>query len=253
MKPWQTKEWREKRKKLIEGKCCEWCGSTEYLTIDHKRNVYPKLEYRKIAWRLFKEYFANGKNRSEFLSLMREALKNITIYYWDACPVCKSRSVYIRKTKKPKYRCSRCGYEFDTPLKTIKESTKIFVLNRMVKLFAKYHKEEIDEIYKPHIQKLNEDYFNFKEVLILCRRCAFARLKGYVLCPVCKKHYYKPVGNRKMCWHCFIKTEEGKKKLQEWEELEQEGEELDEEESEFFEEVSKYESKTGGGVASSSD
>ena len=38
-KPWQTKEWIEKRKAFIEGKVCEWCGSDDNLVIHHKSYV----------------------------------------------------------------------------------------------------------------------------------------------------------------------------------------------------------------------
>lgn len=34
--PWKTKEWKEKRAKLVEGKSCEWCGSTRALSIHHQ-------------------------------------------------------------------------------------------------------------------------------------------------------------------------------------------------------------------------
>ena len=35
MKPWQTKEWRERRKTFLEGKTCEWCRASENLVIHH--------------------------------------------------------------------------------------------------------------------------------------------------------------------------------------------------------------------------
>ena len=47
-KPWQTKEWREKRAKFIKDKSCEWCGSTETpLTIHHpqKKNTLSDEKY----------------------------------------------------------------------------------------------------------------------------------------------------------------------------------------------------------------
>ena len=96
-KPWQTKEWREKREKFIKGKSCIWCGSKEYLTIDH---------------------------------------------------------------------------------------------------------------LLPHNTQNYKDYMDFKETIILCRRCAYARLKGMVLCKKCKKHYHYP--KFEMCYKCFIKTNKGK-------------------------------------------
>lgn len=59
----------------------------------------------------------------------------------------------------------------------------------------------------------DEDYLAFKNVIILCRKCAYARLKRMNLCPECKTAY-KP---RKFarCFECFKKTEEGKLFLEE--------------------------------------
>lgn len=44
---WDTKEWKEKAKKFVEGKKCEWCGTTENLVPAHrkKRGGYTREEY----------------------------------------------------------------------------------------------------------------------------------------------------------------------------------------------------------------
>lgn len=89
-KPWQTKEWQEKRAEFIKDKCCSWCGSRRYLTIDH---------------------------------------------------------------------------------------------------------------LKPSNSQTEEDYYAFKDTIILCRRCAFARLKGMHLCPQCKKKYVRSRFN--VCFDCL--------------------------------------------------
>lgn len=34
----------------------------------------------------------------------------------EACPECEGVSVYTRKSKTPKYRCSNCGTEFEEPI-----------------------------------------------------------------------------------------------------------------------------------------
>jgi len=212
MRPWDTKEWKEKRERFIEGRQCEWCGSTEHLVIDHIRNSYPRIESRKFAWQYFVEYFAKRKNRREFLLLFRKAVEGTTLYCRYICPNCHYASVYSRKNKRPTYRCLRCDYEFNEAIKAISFSSKRYVLRRMLKLFMFQYRDKINARFKSHWQKLTEDYLNFKDVIVLCRRCAFARLLGFRLCPVCKQRYYRdiPRSNRKMCWLCFIKTEEGK-------------------------------------------
>lgn len=47
MKPWKTKEWKDKRKEFIKDKQCEWCGSTKNLRIHHpqKRNSLSNKQY----------------------------------------------------------------------------------------------------------------------------------------------------------------------------------------------------------------
>lgn len=141
-------------------------------------------------------------------------MKGQVICYRYVCPKCHSSGIFPeRESKVTVWRCSRCGYEFVKPLKIIfPPSARRDVLRKMVKLFAFHHKDEIYAKFQSHWQKLTEDYLNFKDVIVLCRRCAFARLLGFRLCPVCKQRYYRdiPRSNRKMCWLCFIKTEEGK-------------------------------------------
>ena len=133
-KPWETKEWREKREKFIKNKSCEWCDSKKYLTIDH---------------------------------------------------------------------------------------------------------------LLPHNTQTYKDYMDFKEVIILCRKCAYARLKGMVLCKACKKHYHPP--KFKTCYKCYIKTDKGKDyiKFRKRMELEEEkAKEAFEKPEKYFEKLKK-ESNTG--------
>ncbi len=145
-------------------------------------------------------------------------MEGTTLYCRYICPNCHYASVYSRKNKKPTYRCLRCDYEFNEAIKAISFSSKRYVLRRMLKLFMFQYRDKINARFKSHWQKLSEDYFNFENVIILCRRCAFARLLGFRLCPICKQRYYREdiPNNRKMCWLCFIKTEEGEKYLAEF-------------------------------------
>ena len=227
-KPWQTKEWRERRAEFIKGKCCEWCGSTEYLTIDHLKNVYQNFEYGKVAFQYFIQYFQNEEHVDELKHLKKRAIKTTTLYYCNACPKC-GYSLSVRKKLKPKYRCYRCNMTFSQPKKKLKISTINFLRRRVFQFFKEKHKEEIDAIAIPKIQQLNEDYFAFKDVLILCRRCAFARLKGMHLCPKCKKKYIP--ARFTVCFDCL--PSEVKERIQKLKEEQEELEREDEEESEY--------------------
>lgn len=57
----------------------------------------------------------------------------------------------------------------------------------------------------------HEEYLSLEGCIVLCKKCNFMEDKGYKLCPVCKKQYYKPKrGRDKMCWGCFTQTPYGK-------------------------------------------
>ncbi len=178
------------------------------------------------------EYFKEGRNQSELEELKEKAGQGVTLYTFDACPSC-GYSVSPRKTMKPKYKCYRCKIEFDEPKKKIKQSTLLFLKKRFFQEFCKKHSEEIESILKPIKEKKDKEYLEFKDVMILCHRCNFARLKGMHLCPVCKEHYVK--GSFSQCFTCYSKTDEYKKKKER--ELELEKEEL---ENDFWETQIQY-------------
>ena len=108
-KPWALLGWRKKRAEHIKSKSCEWCGSKEYLTIDH-----------------------------------------------------------------------------------------LDVANTLS----------------------DEEYLSFKNTIILCRRCAFARRKGMDLCPTCRKRYKKRIYTQ--CWTCAGKPAKGELKARIFGELAEE-------------------------------
>jgi hypothetical protein len=68
----------------------------------------------------------------------------------------------------------------------------------------------------PHHPKRKEgythdQYLNLEGCQVLCGKCNFMESKGYKLCPVCKKGYYKPKKEYdSMCWNCFVQTPYGK-------------------------------------------
>ena len=56
----------------------------------------------------------------------------------------------------------------------------------------------------------HEEYISLIGCKVLCSKCNFMESKGYKLCPICKKKYYKPKhGRDPMCWDCFSKTSLG--------------------------------------------
>ncbi len=223
-KPWQTTAWRMRRADFIKGKSCEWCGSDENLAISHnKRDFDPKKEEYRVAARYFQDYFNNEQHIEEFNKLKEQAQAGVKLYYYDSCPSCGYGSVYSRsdkycRTKKvPKFKCSKCKTEFQESVKKLKRSSEAYLRRRFFDLFTKEHGEKLTQLYVEHMETLNEDYLQFKDVKVLCRRCHFAYHKGLNLCPVCKTHYKRP--RFEMCWECFKKTERGKEVIKEREEI----------------------------------
>ena len=49
MKPWITKEWKEKREEIIKNKNCEWCGSKNNLVIHHPQPTNSLTEEQYMS------------------------------------------------------------------------------------------------------------------------------------------------------------------------------------------------------------
>ena len=217
--PWQTKEWRERRAEFVKGKSCAWCGSREKLTVSHDRKGFnPRRERYQVESRYFHDYFNNGQHMDEFNQLKEQARTGVQLYYYDSCPSCGYGSVYsrsdkyCRENKAPRFKCSRCKTEFQESVKMVKRSSQTYLKKRFFSLFRDRHREELTQLYTAHMEKLAEDYFNFKDTTILCGRCHYAYHKGLTLCPACRTRYKKR--SYEMCWECFTKTEEGKRVLE---------------------------------------
>ena len=190
-KPWNTAEWKEKRKKLIKGKKCEWCGSITDLSIHHKKKkISYRKHYRLVSNRFLKKLIKEGTYKT--------SNKN-------SCPRCHSRSIYPRKTLTPKFRCTKCANTFDQP---IKQSTSS-VSRRDYVDFQKKNREIIREIVRSERQRSYEEYMTLQDTKILCKKCHLAIEKGRVLCKVCKKKYHKR--QYRKCWLCFKKAEKERK------------------------------------------
>ncbi|UCE96859.1 MAG: hypothetical protein JSV51_04540 [Candidatus Bathyarchaeota archaeon] len=206
-KPWQTTEWKKRRKEFLKGKTCALCDSNENLAIHHTKHFDSLKEYRKTVTQFMHSYFANGKNESEKRQLYIKAGRNSKPRYYYSCPNCGYR-VYARKTIVPKYKCSKCGSVTDSPIKKKKISTKYSRRRNFRRLFFKTHGEEIDEIFAKRKQQAYENYLDFKGVEVLCKRCHFAKEKGLILCRICNQGYHKSKYGK--CWNCFKNTDGGK-------------------------------------------
>jgi hypothetical protein len=194
-KPWKTKEWREKRAEILEGKSCEWCSSKIALSIHHKEPEQPYLVRYKIIQQVLLE------------KLVREGVyKPINKVEESVCPECGSHSV--REFRATRFRCLDCNEYFSMnkklkgPLRISKEDFADFV--------EKYS-PKIKEYLQTKRQKDFEKYMTLDNTMILCKKCHMAIGKGMVLCQVCKQGYHRPNFDR--CFKCYSKTEKGQEYL----------------------------------------
>lgn len=213
-KPWALKEYKEKRSELINGKTCAWCDEKENLVIHHVNP--PKIgltAYIIVERKFIENYFANGKNKDEYNKILDKANTWCEEHakLFERCPKCGKCTIYERKTIKPKYRCTNCGYIGNKIIhdKQIPSNITSFRIE-----FSKIHNEEIKKAYQNYKKKARKDYKDLEnqDILILCKRCHYAYHKGMVLCKECGKKYHK--GGYDMCWDCFVKTPKGKEILE---------------------------------------
>jgi len=197
-KPWQLKDWREKRKVILEGKVCEWCSSSKDLVLHHREGILPYHDHEsEIASEIFQRELSKGTIKAKV----------------EACPKCESSNIPSRETMTPKYRCANCGFQFDKPI--LRQKRRLS--KDEWRQFVDEHKEEIKRIVESERRQYHDDYVQLNGVMVLCKRCHMAIEKGLVLCKVCRERYHEP--NFEMCRSCFSKTPEGKQKAYDREKL----------------------------------
>src|SRR5258707_15464464 len=102
-KAWHTKEWKEKREKIIKSQC-EQCGSTEGVMVAQHLTHPP--EFKTIRNYLFNSLLTESLKSADFPEpvFTKDDIKEFydkTTAMREACPSCKSMWIRKRKTKKP--------------------------------------------------------------------------------------------------------------------------------------------------------
>lgn len=216
-RPWQTKEWKEKRDEILDDKCA-WCGAEkgERILILHHPD-HHKLNYKKLWGDILLNLFP-------FDILDKETHFQTK----EICPRCKYANIYERTTMKPKYRCQKCGAQFDEPIKRLRRRhynlvRGEFLLNKLGwnKVLEWLNQgqnrdkimEKFEDIYKRHWEK----YFSLKNTVTICKKCHFLyEKKNMKICSVCGENYGKirqlePGKSDYFCWECFAKLKGLKK------------------------------------------
>jgi ribosomal protein L37AE/L43A len=205
MRPWETKEWKDRRLEFLKGKQCQWCGTVDHLVM-HNQNPPPGYSnlLRHASAELLQRKIQEGKFHTQRLRRL-------------VCPDCGSGSLRRRETKKPQYKCQGCRSEFEIP-KFEEEDTGRLSREDWEMFWGEFGSELRQDALESK-KRLEMESGSLENYIVLCSRCHMAARNGLTLCPVCHHGYRRP--GREMCWECFKKTERGSEiaKLYEKEEM----------------------------------
>lgn len=196
-KPWHTKEWKEKRDAFIHGKACVQCGSQENLVVHHTKKLPPdNVIFNEIRDILIKKVVDDGLYVTD---------------YREICPICTSVNIRSRMTMVPVYICNRCQSTFDNP-----KITRSYRLSK--EDFRDFINKYGDEI-REAVLKFKNNYFEthykeFKDCVVLCKKCHMLHHKGLDLCPICKQNFKQ--SGFDTCYDCFLKSDNCVRYLHPW-------------------------------------
>ncbi len=193
-KAWKTKEWKAQRDALIEGKCCEWCGSTEKLSIHHtheSRKRRDAIEQQVIS-HLIRKKMDNG-----------EIPKQYQTHRVFTCTTC-GYSEDIKHKPWKTITCKGCykKYTLNERNTRSKGVVNYFLPKEQYKTFIKTNSDEINKIVDELGGPKVPDYTDLsQDTVIICHRCHCALRYGKVICPKCKKYYRRP--HFPTCYECL--------------------------------------------------
>lgn len=216
---WHTKDWKERRTKVIKDKC-EICGSREALTLQHLSHPKKYYEYERDVTREYTQSFIDSNTIVDKCEFSEHIIKNYDYVPVPLCPNCESRYPNKRMRKIPQYLCTECRHEFDEPIyKLADELISTFYENEEAaevrdKCFVSKDKwrnqhnlsqvkywlqreiaknKDIEIIGKEaFLLYLDENikYLSFEDTMTTCKKCAFNfDLNNMELCPKCKEYY----------------------------------------------------------------
>jgi len=216
---WHTKDWKERRDKIIKDKC-QICGSGETLTLQHFSHPKKYYEYERDVTTKRAKYFIESNDIFDEDEFRERILKEYEYSPVPLCPKCESRYPNRRMRKTPQYLCTECRHEFDEPIfRSADELITAFFENQEVaevrdKCFtskdkwrnkhklsqAKYwflrdksKNKNIIEIEKEAFMLYLDDnikYLSFEDTITACKKCAFNfDINDLELCPNCKEFY----------------------------------------------------------------
>jgi RNA polymerase subunit RPABC4/transcription elongation factor Spt4 len=227
-----SKEWRINRERRLKkaNNTCEWCESKPEsgLTVHHENHInYYKIWYDLVnkfieemnkkneAWKGEWDKAWNDDSINEMVEKVKQEIdKEAKATGVEACPYCDSSSLSKRKYKKSNFFCSNCRKEFNTA--KVRADKKYIFHPRKIKLIAqklislKFVEKAIEvsftklkEGYEKEVKNQVDKYLNMIDTEVLCKRCHWATENDKMLCPICKKKYYRIPSTS--CSECYKK------------------------------------------------
>lgn len=216
---WHTKDWKERKIKVIKEKC-EICDSRKILTIQHLSHPKRYSEYERDVTRKYAQIFIDSNTIVEKYEFREHVIENYDYEPVPLCPDCKGRRPNKRMRKNPQYLCAKCRHEFNEPIyKSVDELIAIIYENEEAlevrdKCFVSKDKwrnqhnlskvkywlqrqmsknKDIEMIGKEALLLYLDDnikYLSFEDTITACKKCASnSDLNNMELCPKCKEHY----------------------------------------------------------------
>jgi rubrerythrin len=206
-KPWQYKERKETRSKIIKDSC-EQCGASDGIMVlqhlSHPRKhqfIIEQLAHDEIQ----KHKALVAKKFDQFIKSNTE-IKAIEKSPRNCCPSCDSTNIKFKKTT-DKWHCHstksrngrviwHCKSEFTTP-STVMEFSKEAIEKRQrieSSFFSKFKnsKAKILDGYGKEAVLISiaesEHYYSCEDAVTFCKKCAYVMdQKSLYMCPICKK------------------------------------------------------------------
>ncbi|WP_316768249.1 hypothetical protein [Pedobacter frigiditerrae] len=123
---WHTKDWKERRAKILKEKC-EICDSTDTLTIQHHSHPKKYSEYEREILRKYTQIFNETNSDIDKSEFKKHIVKNYDYIAVPLCTNCGDNRPNRRVRKLPQYRCAVCQHEFDEPIyKSLEELVTIY-------------------------------------------------------------------------------------------------------------------------------
>ncbi|NBG65500.1 hypothetical protein [Acidiluteibacter ferrifornacis] len=227
-KPWHSKEWKKKREQFIKSNC-EQCGINKAYKPMYVQHLVQPPKFKDIRNTLFEQKFEQHCSKEDINfsqpTITDEEYKKYLkkhVEIREVCPNCLKQSISVRKTMKPKYRCSGCWSEFNEPETIeyipdlqmrpneddVRERLNIKASNQ------RYYdlKQKLWNSWEQDLGKLalvismehSETYYDLVNAVTFCKTCAATMDRANrLLCYSCKENYFD-YRLYSVCYQCHL-------------------------------------------------